>query len=320
MWSEYPWTGHYDIQTPIWVTAHTTQFTQVGWNYLQHGYGVGLLPNGGSYVTLVPSGGNPQSDMTLIIETMSHDQSVCIRPPLNPYKVEQQTVTFKLTGGLQNIKNNTLYTWKSYLHRTGTTGPYFAPGPIINPSNGQFTMVLEVDTLWTVTTISTGKHGLYATPPASKPFSSLLPYLDTFENYIVDSEAKYWADQTGSWQIYKASDPNHNLVMRQMVTIPPITWCGEASSPITFISDGGLQDVNITCDVLIEQNGGWVVLGGRVPSGGCGDNYAQGYYFTLPVSGDWSLTSGGSSVIVSGHLSGLKINTWMTIGLVLRAI
>jgi len=41
-----PWDGHYDIGKPIWVSAHTTRFTQAGWHYLPTGAGVGLLDNG----------------------------------------------------------------------------------------------------------------------------------------------------------------------------------------------------------------------------------------------------------------------------------
>jgi hypothetical protein len=50
----------------------------------------GHLPNGGSYVTLVPPSKN--GDFSLIIETMTHDHSVCIRPSLPAYNVTAQTV------------------------------------------------------------------------------------------------------------------------------------------------------------------------------------------------------------------------------------
>lgn len=44
--------------------AHTTQFTQPGWTYLQT---VGHLAQGGSYVALTDGKGN----LTVVIETMA---------------------------------------------------------------------------------------------------------------------------------------------------------------------------------------------------------------------------------------------------------
>ncbi|CAB1335486.1 unnamed protein product [Coregonus sp. 'balchen'] len=91
MTAEEPWTGNYVVESPIWITAHTTQFSQPGWTYLQT---VGHLAHGGSYVALTDSKGN----LTVVIETMTHDHSVCIRPPLLPFNVTPQNVTFQLKG------------------------------------------------------------------------------------------------------------------------------------------------------------------------------------------------------------------------------
>ena len=47
--------------------AHTTQFTEIGWTYLQHGRGVEKLVGGGSFVTLASP---DRKHFTVIIETM----------------------------------------------------------------------------------------------------------------------------------------------------------------------------------------------------------------------------------------------------------
>lgn len=47
--------------------AHTTQFTEIGWNYLTHNSGVGLLDYGGSYVSLLSP---DRKNFTMVIETM----------------------------------------------------------------------------------------------------------------------------------------------------------------------------------------------------------------------------------------------------------
>ena len=64
-----PWSGYYETDMPVvWATAHVTQFTEVGWKYLDVGSGSGELPNGGYYTSLI----SPSMDeFTLIIVKIS---------------------------------------------------------------------------------------------------------------------------------------------------------------------------------------------------------------------------------------------------------
>ncbi|GAB3963247.1 hypothetical protein GCM10029978_020470 [Actinoallomurus acanthiterrae] len=79
-----PWSGNYRIGKTTWVTAHTTQFTQPGWHYVDSASGfLGGDRANGSYVTLKPAN---NSDYTTVIETMD--------------ATADQTATFTVTGGL----------------------------------------------------------------------------------------------------------------------------------------------------------------------------------------------------------------------------
>jgi hypothetical protein len=60
MGASYPWSGSYQIASPIWMAAHWTQFAWPGWHFLPSSIGMpagygdgGMLPAGGTYVTLV---------------------------------------------------------------------------------------------------------------------------------------------------------------------------------------------------------------------------------------------------------------------------
>ena len=102
MWAEVPWgAGHYVVNAPMWVTAHYTQATEVGWSYLPVGSGSGMLPKGGSYVGLVSAGGcgatktaKPLAELTLIIQTMAYNNSQCFKDTHPEFEVETQTAEF----------------------------------------------------------------------------------------------------------------------------------------------------------------------------------------------------------------------------------
>jgi len=56
-----------DDDDDVFSSAHTTQFVEVGWLYLQHGAGVHSLMHGGSLVSLVSA---DRRHLTIVIETM----------------------------------------------------------------------------------------------------------------------------------------------------------------------------------------------------------------------------------------------------------
>ena len=117
MTANEPWSGHYELTTPLWSTAHTTQFTQPGWKYLKT---VGHLKGGGSYVALSDGKGS----LTIIVETMTHDQSICIRPPLPAYTVEDQAASFVLGGSFKG-KISVLNMWQTQLGSSSTDQQVF---------------------------------------------------------------------------------------------------------------------------------------------------------------------------------------------------
>uniref|UniRef100_A0A8C1GYV8 Galactosylceramidase a n=1 Tax=Cyprinus carpio carpio TaxID=630221 RepID=A0A8C1GYV8_CYPCA len=306
MTAEEPWSGHYVVESPIWMTAHTTQFTQPGWFYLQT---VGNLTHGGSYVALTDSKGN----LTIIIETMTHNHSQCIRPPLPHFDVSPQNATFQLIGYFAHLTD--LQVWYSKLDFETKKDTLFQRSSPVNVYNGSFTLKLDVDEVYTITTVKTGQRGSYPEPPKSRRFPK--NYSDDF---TVDnppfSEAPYFADQTGVFEYFRNSTDNgpHAFTLRQVVPERPVTWVRDADQTISIIGD---YNLNVSCDVLIETPiTGGVFVAARVDQGGGSVREAKGVFYWIYANGTYKVTNdiGGQRVLAEG-LSGTREGVWYTLTL-----
>jgi galactosylceramidase len=208
-----PWSGYYEKDMPVvWATAHLTQFSQPGWRYLSDGHGSGALPNGGFYVSLVND-----DDYTLNVVKISRDHASCTRPGLPDFDTKNETVTFSFQNG--KVPTKPLHVWHSNFEEESTL--LFENEGIMKISpEGTFTLDVSIGDMWTVSTIATATKGTF--PTASNPSTNSpkfpLPYTDDFENYPDSTGAKYWADQSGAYEIHNSTlDQAPNHVLRQMV-------------------------------------------------------------------------------------------------------
>jgi hypothetical protein len=98
MYANTPWSGYYNVQGTIWATAHTTQFAQPGWQYLESASG--LLPERGSYVSLKSPG---NKDWSVVVETIDAFEAVADISPVGgklTYSLEPDSLyTFTTTTG-----------------------------------------------------------------------------------------------------------------------------------------------------------------------------------------------------------------------------
>ena len=241
-----PWSGHYSVPQPLWVSAHTAQYAQPGWYYLPHGSGVGRLDGGGSVVSLM----SPDADaVSIVIETLTHDQSVCIRPDLPPYNVSSQNVTLVLGGSFQRITRLALR--YSRIGR-GSCSTFESRG-WISVTSGRLSIDINPDSIYSFSSTGGQTKGTHPGAPASAPFP--LPFTDDFDSYAVDGQAAFFIDQTGSWQIADATvdASHHGRVSRQQVLLPPISWVQDAAFPVSIVGDALWCNVSVTVDVLIES-------------------------------------------------------------------
>ncbi|XP_067412454.1 galactocerebrosidase isoform X1 [Emydura macquarii macquarii] len=312
MTAQEPWSGCYDVEAPIWITAHTTQFTQPGWHYLQID---GHLRHGGSYVALTDGLGN----LTIIIETMTYGHSQCIRPPLLPFIVSPQKATFYLKGSFYKVQ--TLKMWYTKLGFKSANSTLFQQLAPVKVHDGVFSLNLDVDEVYTLTTLMTGQKGTHPDSPQSQPFPS--NYKDDFNiRNPPFSEAPNFADQTGVFEYFvNTSDPGeHTFTLRQVVVQRPITWASDADQAISIIGDFKWVDVTITCDVYMEHPGnGGVFIAGRVNNGGIYVRRSKGLFFWVFADGTYRVTGdlSGKEVLMKG-VSGVRAREWHTLTLNLR--
>uniref|UniRef100_A0A8C5CNN2 Galactocerebrosidase n=1 Tax=Gadus morhua TaxID=8049 RepID=A0A8C5CNN2_GADMO len=312
MTAQEPWSGSYVVESPIWISAHTTQFTQPGWTYLQT---VGHLAHGGSYVALT----NGKGDLTVVIETMTHDHSVCVRPPLPAFNVTSQNTTFQLKGSFASLAQ--LQVWRSRFNFKTQKPTFFEKLSPLKLSDGSFTLNLGEDEVYTLTSLTSGLKGSFPDPPPSAPFPTT--YKDDFNVANPPfTEAPDFADQTGVFEYHiNLTDPGpHVFTLRQVVTQRPVTWATDADQTISVIGNYKWENLTVSCDVFMETvKTGGVFIAARVDKGGQSVRNAKGLFYWIFSDGSYKVTNdlAGQAVLAEGP-SGTRAFGWHTLTLSIK--
>lgn len=289
-----PWSGAYGsyladgtwtVGPMVWASAHTTQFTQPGWLYSPVGGagGAGHLAAGGSYVSLVSPDG---ADFTLVVEKMSRNHSSCVRPGLPNYVTEPETAVFTLTGGLAaKFAGKTLQLWFTHWAWApgDTTQEFERQADVAVGADGSFSVTMPVDSIATVSTVTTAVKGSFAAPP---PPPTLFPaaHTDDFEACAPSSEGGLFTDQNGIFECEQSGDPAHGMVMRQMVPLRPVTWGGDIR-PHSLIGHRDSRNQSLVVDARVDVAGSSVLLGVHMQ----GTDNSAGIIFSADTTGSWWL-------------------------------
>jgi hypothetical protein len=262
MYANTPWSGHYQVQGAIWATAHTTQFAQPGWRYLNNASGQ-LSP--GSYVTLTAPNGR---DWCMVVETIKSKQPT--------------SMTIAIKGSLKgSLGHGTLHVWETDQKRT------FEHVGDIAPHDGSFTYTFDPDSLYTITT-TVGQHKGVAEPPPNKPFP--FPYRESFEKTPLSRAPAYLSDQDGAYEVHPCSG-RPGKCLEQVITRKPIPW-GPLPDPWTLAGDVRWTDYREHADFRLP-NDGIATLIGRIDSADVfADDkarYPSGYVLRVQGDGHWVL-------------------------------
>lgn len=261
MYANTPWSGHYVVQGTIWATAHTTQFVQPGWQYLDAASG--YLPDKGSYVSLRSP---DKRDWSVVLETIDATQP--------------QTVEFRLAGGLAATK---VHIWETNNTRT------FEHVADATVKDGKFAYTFEPDSLYSLTT-TTGQGKGSAVPPSAKSFP--LPYADDFESTREGGTPKYLADQDGAFEAHKC-DGRAGMCLEQVVTEKPVAW-SPLPDPFTLAGSETWTDYRVGVDVHFLSKAPTALMGRIDTADVFTDDKARwpsGYILRLQPNGAWELLS-----------------------------
>ena len=312
-----PWSGNYTVREALWGYAHYGQFAEPGWQYLNGGYGE--LAGGGSYVTLR----SPGNDYSVIVESKD------AKAP--------QEIRFTIGRGLSGKKLNV---WRSDAQEQ------FVEQASIEPVGGTFTLTVDPQSIYSVSTTGGQRKGSFADVPEDKPFP--IPYYETFEDYKTPEQygylPRYTADIDDAFEI--ADCPvRGGKCLHQVVSRSPISWAPEWK-PYTILGDEHWQDYQVSSDVYLKAGDSAGVLGrlsdvgsgyGTVPKGYilevndeglCRLSVIRGKRDKDVAEGDAeqqalaraqkNFNPGGELVLGSVQLTGIHAGTWHRLKLVFQ--
>lgn len=317
-----PWSGNYGSLSMIWASAHTTQFSSPGWHYLLNGTGPGtgsgLLARGGSYVTLQAPGSGDKADFSIIIEKMTPDHSPCVRWHVFDFTTEAENATFQLVGGPSRVTQLQLFRTHFSFNvgapdDEGTS--YFEKLEPINVVNGSFNLLIEPDTLYTLSTLTTAKKGTFQPPPPPSFFPP--EHIDDFETCIPPSRAKYFLDQSGQWECTNDTTGSRGVVMQQMTPLKPLPSGGDCR-PHSLLGSRDSVNSSLTIDVRLPSNGSAIIASRLVRADT--DAFADyaGVIFSVNATGSWNVTEsiGSNEPITSGTIpTNFSFGSWHTLQL-----
>lgn len=283
-----PWSGHFEIQPAVWAAAHTTQFVDPGWSYIDGA--CGHLEPFGSYVTMLsPSG----EDFSIVVETMDSPY-ITIGVP--------QEVVFRLGDG---FPEKPVYVWKS------SAQEQFVKVATIQPKDRVFRYKFDSEAIYTLsTTTGQQKGGAGLRNPVSAQLA--LPYEDTFDTRPEHALPRHFIDQSGVFEVVPRPDGKGSC-LRQVVPSKGIEWHYHGNpEPYTVIGDERWTDYEVQVDVLLDGPGAAAVYG-RVTNVGTKDEPPAAYWLRIDAKGNWELKK-KSDTLQSGHTT-IATDQWQKLGI-----
>ena len=283
-----PWSGGFEVTSPVWVVAHTTQFAQPGWRYIDRASG--RLAKGGSHVAL-----HSGAAWSLIVET-------------NGATVPQR-LSFAVTGGLAT---SAVHVWRSDAQRQ------FEKIATLRPTRGRFAFTVLPGNIYTFTTTVGQNKGVapaLATPERRFP----MPWRDAFERAGFGRSPAWLSDLNGAFEMDRCPDRFGGCLV-QRTTKVPIPWTyWRTMREVGALSVGGdvrWHNYRVSADVRLDRPG-YASLIGRM-SKLSSDGPLSAYQFRLDDVGNWTLLAATTEGIIASGKSAAIAGRWHHLDLVMR--
>ncbi len=270
MQARWPWSGFYDVGKNIWAFAHTTQFTEPGWHYIDSGSK--RLSDDKMTATMVSLADPSGEDYSMIIEAMDLRQ--------------KDTLYIQL----KNLPNKPLDLWTSNMASDDTSRHFQKrEGPIV-PHDGRFRLVIRPGHVYSLTTTSGQGKGA-AKPEVKTAYQEQpLPFSDDFDDYEVGETARLFTNLHGVFEVTTCED-RPGKCYRQMVDQEPIIWnkLGEMDPTLMVGEPRWSGDYTLSTKALLDEPG-YVELIGRINGQRPWTSLLGGYHFRIGTNG-WALYS-----------------------------
>lgn len=296
MVAEWPWSGHYDVGDSIWSYAHTTQFAQPGWNYLDTGSQ--RLESGATMVSLQ----SPEADdWSAVVETLDMDEPTSV------------------TLDLANMPEGDMQLWSTDFGSDEPDDRFRNVGSV-SADDGEVVLDLEPGHVYSLTT-GEGQSKGDAAPAASDSEQMELPFHESFEDVDDGGTARFFSDLAGGFEAVPCGGDRDGTCYRQMVEEAPISWGLVGEMPLsTMVGDPRWWgDYSVQADVMLEDEG-YVEVGGRV-SGQAWGTPASGYHLRVGTDG-WELFSRdhatGEERSLADGAETIDAGDWHTVALSMR--
>ncbi|MCX6878378.1 MAG: discoidin domain-containing protein [Verrucomicrobia bacterium] len=269
-----PWSGYYEVQPAVWSFAHTTQFTEPGWRYLD-GNACGMVPdNNGSIVSLVAPDGK---DVSIVAETIDRNQPLTLNVQVPAAFAER----------------------RFHIWRSNATAQFIRVGEQV-PVADKLNIELEANGITTIST-TTGQKKAVPSIPEEKSFPST--YQDDFEARKPGQLPRYSSDQGGIFEVAKRTD-GKGRCLQQVIGRRPIEWI-YTPDPVTFLGDPSWvnQTISVQARFLTATADpqAFVAVLVRVVNKVMGVKVWNAHALRLYATGNWELRA-GEKVLAQGHV------------------